>query len=129
MTVKNLLLGAALFALPGSALAFEGDAKAGSMVFKKCMACHSATEAKNKVGPHLVGIVGKPVASVEVYKYSDALIAFAAGGKVWDELTLGAYLAAPKAVVPGGKMAFAGLKKPEDIVNIIAYLKNPALAK
>ncbi len=129
MTLKILLAAATLAVLPGSAFAIEGDAKAGSMVFKKCMACHSATEPKNKVGPHLVGIVGKPVASVEGYKYSPAMTAFAAGGKVWDEATLSAYLAAPKAVVPGGKMAFAGLKKPEDLANIIAYLKDPASAK
>jgi cytochrome c len=65
------------FAAPTAALA-DGDAVAGAKVFKKCAACHVATEAKNRVGPHLVGIVDRPIASVEDYKYSNAMTAHAA---------------------------------------------------
>lgn len=105
-----------------------GDAKAGAMVFKKCAACHTATEPVNKVGPSLMGVVGRPVATAPGYSYSSAMQAFGAG-KVWDEATLTTYLANPRFVVKGTKMSFAGLKAPADIVNVIAYLQDPASAK
>ena len=77
-----------------------------------------------KVGPTLKGVVGRKVASVEGYKYSDAMKAFGATGAVWDEATLAAYLPDPRAYVPGTKMAFAGLKNPQEVADIIAYLKS-----
>lgn len=106
------------FAMPASAQ----DAEAGEKVFRKCKACHVADEAKNKVGPHLVGIFDRKPGTVEGFKYSDAMIAYGAD-HVWDEATLTAYLADPKGAVKGTKMAFAGLKKPEDVANLLAYLK------
>ncbi|MGV3550020.1 c-type cytochrome [Rhizobium sp.] len=105
-------------------LAQAADPAKGAVVFKKCLACHTATEATNKVGPTLQGVVGRPIATIEGYKYSGAMKDYGAG-KVWDEAALAAYLAAPKKVVKGTYMAFAGLKKPEDIADVIAYLKNP----
>ena len=103
----------------------EGDAAAGAVVFKKCAVCHTATEPVNKVGPTLMGLIGRPVASVEGYSYSPAMKAFGTG-KVWDETLLTEYLPNPKVLVKGTKMAFPGLKNPDDIANVIAYLKNPA---
>ena len=119
-----LALAAAFLCLAAPALA-EGDAIAGKAVFKKCMACHS-TEPVTKVGPTLSGIIGRPVASIEDYNYSGAMRAFGEGGKQWNEGLIAEYLMAPKAMVPGTRMTFAGLKKIEDIANLIAYLKNPA---
>lgn len=127
MKMMTAMLAAAFTLTAGAALA-DGDAKAGSIVFKKCGACHTATEATNKVGPSLMGVVGRPVASVEGYSYSPAMKAFAAG-KTWDDATLTTYLADPKGVVKGTKMGFVGLKKAEDVANVIAYLKDPAAAK
>jgi len=75
-----------------------------------------------------MGVVGRPVASVEGYEYSAGMKAFGEG-KVWDEAELAAYLPKPRDLVKGTKMAFAGLAKPEDIENVIAYLKDPASAK
>ncbi len=124
MKLQCLVL-AAVVAMPAGIAFADGDPVAGAKVFKQCMACHTATEAKNKVGPTLMGIIGRPVASVADYKYSPAMTTFGQG-KVWSEEELAAYLPKPKDLVPGTKMAFAGLKKPEDIANIIAYLKNPA---
>ncbi len=118
----SILAGLALALAPTLALA-EGDAVAGKEVFKKCMACHSPAETKNKVGPHLVGIVGRKTASVEGFKYSDAMKAKGAEGLVWDEANLTIYLKAPKAFVVGTKMTFSGLKEDADIANVIAYLK------
>ena len=99
----------------------EGDAAAGETVFKKCAACHTVEAGKNKVGPSLHAVVGRAPAAVEGFKYSKGMMEFAEG-KVWDEATLAAYLANPKGVVKGTKMAFAGLKDEGDIANVIAYL-------
>jgi cytochrome c len=114
------LLGLGLMA--GTALA-DGDAVKGEQIFKKCMACHSVTDKTNKVGPYLVGVVGRKVASIEGFNYSDSMKEYAATGAVWDEATLNTYLENPKAVVTKTKMAFAGLKKEDERADLIAFLK------
>ncbi|MEZ5791599.1 MAG: cytochrome c family protein [Nitratireductor sp.] len=116
----GLFAGVALFA--GQALALEGNAEDGAKVFKKCAVCHIAEEAKNKVGPTLNGVIGRVPGTVADYKYSKAMTEFGSG-KVWDEAQLTTYLADPKGVVKGTKMAFAGLKKEQDVADVIAYLK------
>jgi cytochrome c len=103
--------------------ALAQDAAAGKNVFKKCMACHAADKDQNKVGPHLVGIVGRAAASIEGFAYSDAMKAKGTEGLVWDDANITAYVKAPKEFIAGNKMAFAGLKKDEDIANLLAYLK------
>lgn len=105
-----------------STASYAQDAALGAKVFKKCMACHAIDE-KNKIGPSLKGIIGRKAATVEGFKYSDAMLAKGAEGVVWDEATLAAYLPDPKAWVPGTKMAFPGLKKPEEVTDLIAFLK------
>ena len=119
-TMIAALTAAVLFAVPAHA---EGDAARGEKVFAKCKACHEVEKGVNKVGPTLKGVIGRKAASVEGYKYSEAMIAKGAEGVVWDEATLTAYLPDPKAFVPKTKMAFAGLKKPEEVADVIAYLK------
>lgn len=114
---------AAALAVVAAAGAAHADAEAGKKVFNKCKACHKVEEGKNGVGPSLHGVVGRPVASLEGYKYSDAMKAFGEGGKVWDEATLTTYLHDPKKAVPGTKMAFAGLKKDEEITDVLDYIK------
>ncbi len=113
----------AVFLLAAGPAQADGDAAKGEQVFKKCMACHTVNDKTNKVGPHLVGIVGRPVASVEDYKYSDDMKAYGAAGAVWDEAALQAYLEKPKAVVAKTKMAFAGLNKEDERADLIAFLK------
>jgi cytochrome c len=108
----------ALLAATGPALA-SGDVEAGKKVFNKCKACHDISEGKNKVGPTLKGVMGRTAGTVEGYAYSDAM---KASGIVWNEDTLEKYLADPKALVADGKMQFPGLKKEEEIENIIAYI-------
>ncbi|WP_425040467.1 c-type cytochrome [Primorskyibacter sp. S187A] len=113
-------LGVMLVTLP---LHAEGDPAKGEKVFRKCKACHAVGDgAKNKVGPHLNGIVGQAAGANPDFKYSDSLKASAADGLVWDDATLGAFLAKPKDVVAKTKMSFPGLKKDADIANVIAYL-------
>lgn len=119
-TVFAALASAVLFTVPAHA---EGDATAGAKVFNQCKACHDIEKGVNKVGPTLKGIIGRKAASIPDYKYSEAMAAKGAEGLVWDEANLLTYLANPKAFVPKTKMAFGGLKKPEDEVNLIAFLK------
>ncbi|MFH1517471.1 MAG: c-type cytochrome, partial [Pseudomonadota bacterium] len=103
----------------------EGDADAGEKVFKKCAACHAVGDgAKHKVGPELNDLIGRTAGSAADYKYSKPMMAAGEGGLVWDDTTLAEYLANPKGMVKGTKMAFAGLKKDDDIANVLAYLKS-----
>ncbi len=106
----------------GAALA-DGDAVKGEKTFKKCMACHAIADKTNKVGPHLAGLVGRKVAMVEGYAYSDSMKEYAATGAVWDEAALLAFLENPKAVVAKSKMAFPGIKKEDEREDLIAFLK------
>jgi S-disulfanyl-L-cysteine oxidoreductase SoxD len=95
----------------------------GEKVFKKCSACHKVGEgARNGTGPLLNGIVGRPAGTVEGFKYSKPLTEMAAAGLVWDEPSIQAYIENPKGFMKGTRMAFAGLKKPEDRAAVIAYL-------
>ena len=126
MRITTMLFGSALavsLALPAFAQS-AGDPAAGKKVFNKCMACHAVgPTAKNKVGPELNGIVGEAPAAVEGYSFSAGLKEYATTHPVWTEADLTTWLTNPRAVVPKTKMAFPGLKKPEDIANVIAYLK------
>lgn len=98
---------------------------AGEKVFKKCTACHKVGEgAKNSTGPQLNGIVGRAAGTAEGFKYSKPLMDMAAGGLVWDDAALHAFLENPKGFMKGTKMSFAGLKKPEDRDAVIAYLSS-----
>jgi cytochrome c len=119
--VRGWILAAAPAAMlaAGPALA-DGDAAAGEKVFVKCKTCHTLEAGKNKVGPSLAGLIGRPAGSLADFNYSDAM---KASGLTWDEATLNEYLADPKGKVPGNKMVFAGVKKDEDRANLIAYLK------
>ncbi|CAA7619410.1 cytochrome c family protein [Magnetospirillum sp. UT-4] len=104
---------------PAPAPAPPGDAAAGAKVFNQCKACHTVEPGKNRVGPSLHGIVGRPSGKVEGFKYSPAM---AGANLTWTPENLDKYLADPKGFIPGNKMAYAGLKKPEDRANVIAYL-------
>jgi cytochrome c len=100
--------------------AMAADPVAGEKAFAVCKACHKVGEgAKNGVGPTLNGVVGRTAASVEGYKYSDAM---ASSGLTWDEATLAEYLKNPKVKVPGAKMMFPGVKDDTKLADIIAYL-------
>ncbi len=101
--------------------ASPGNAEAGATVFKRCMACHSVgPDAKSGVGPVLNGVVGRAAGVYPGYDYSAAN---RNSGLTWDEPTLKTYLRAPRKLVPGTKMTFAGLSKDQDIADVIAYLK------
>jgi cytochrome c2 len=111
-------------AVTAPAPAQEGNAEEGAEVFKKCRACHDVgPEAKNKVGPLLNGIIGRPAGTVDGFNYSDANKQAGSKGLVWTEDVMFKYLEAPLSFMPGTKMAFAGLKDAQDRKDVIAYLK------
>ena len=99
------------------------DAAAGAKVFARCKACHTVEDDKNKVGPSLNGVVGRTAGTHEGFKYSKAMQEAGANGMVWDDANLTAYLKDPKGFIKGNKMAFPGLKKEDELANVIAYLK------
>jgi cytochrome c len=111
-----------------AALLAAADADAGKKVFGKCKACHGLDKGgKNKVGPNLWDIVGRPVAGGEGFKYSGALKDI--GGN-WSYEALDAFLASPKTFAKGTRMSFSGVKDETDRANLIAWMRtfsdNPA---
>jgi len=99
----------------------SADPAKGADVFKKCAACHNATKGgPNALGPNLWGVLGEPIGAGHAgFPFSDAL---KSKGGNWDWQSMSDWLHSPKAFAPGTKMTFAGLSKPEDRANIIAYL-------
>jgi cytochrome c len=125
---------AAVIALPmasGDVMAMDDTAKIKKMVkrgkkvaIKQCVACHDITQDKqNRVGPPLWGVYGKSAGWVEGYQYSEAHLS-KKDSVTWDEATLDAYVQDPKAVIPGNKMVYAGLKKEKQRKNLIEFLKS-----
>lgn len=119
----TLFLGAAmLFAPIGGA--FAQDAAAGQRVFNQCRACHTINEGgRNGVGPNLHGVWERAAGSVDGFRYSAAMREKGGEGLVWNEENLRAYLTNPREVVPRGSMAFAGVRNPEQLTNLLAYLE------
>jgi cytochrome c len=121
---RAIAAGLAAVALAATAWAQEGNPEEGAEIFKKCRACHDVgPAAKNKVGPILNGIIGRKAGTIEGFEYSDANKASGAQGLVWTEEVMFQYLENPLVYMKGTKMAFAGLKDPQDRKDVIAYLK------
>ena len=99
----------------------SADPAKGAEVFKKCAACHvSAKGGANGLGPNLWNVVGEEIGKgAGGFAFSDAL---AGKGGAWAWASLNEWLTSPKKYAPGTKMTFAGLSKPEDRANVIAYL-------
>ncbi|MGI3210849.1 c-type cytochrome [Roseovarius tibetensis] len=97
----------------------SADASKGERVFNQCRACHQVEDGNNGVGPHLYGVVARDVGSVDGFNYSGAL---GEAADVWNAEELYAFLENPAEYAPGTSMGYAGLSKPEDRVNVIAYL-------
>ena len=108
---------AALLSTPALA---AGDAAKGKAVFARCAICHTVEkDAGNGVGPDLFGIYGRKAASVEGFNYSGPL---KASGITWNEENLEKWIAGPAKMVPGTKMAFAGISNHSQVEDVIAYL-------
>ena len=122
MNLRNVLiaLSVATSCYTQLAAASEGDPSSGANVFSaQCSICHSVKEGKNKIGPSLAGIVGRPAGSVPTFAYSDAM---KNSGVKWSKETLDSYLSNPRAMIPGIKMPYQGLPDDKLRLDLIAYL-------
>ncbi|NNE51768.1 MAG: cytochrome c family protein [Sulfitobacter sp.] len=106
-----------------AALMAEADIGKGESVFRKCSACHKVEDGANAVGPHLYGVVGREIAAIDGFGYSGALTE---QGDAWTVENLNGFLENPRGWAPGTTMGFAGLNKPTDRANVIAYLDSLA---
>ena len=128
-----LVVAAALCLAITGGPAAAGDAAAGEKVFKKCKACHTIQEGKNKVGPSLFGVVGRPAGIVAKFRYSSSVNAAAEKGLVWTAENIIAYLENPKEFLKDylgakkvkNKMLFK-LKSLPQRQNVAAYLEQVA---
>ncbi len=111
---------AVAIAVPAGPARADGDMEEGKKVFRKCMVCHDTAPGKHKLGPSLAGVFGRKAATAAGFRFSPAL---QKSGLVWDDKTLHAYLENPNRAVPGGRMAFAGLRSEKERADVIAYLK------
>ena len=123
--IGAIVVALSFLATSGGAWA-AGDASKGKRIFNRCKACHALEEGKKRIGPSLYGLFGRTSGTAAGYSYSSAM---KKAKIVWSEKTLNEYLAAPRKVVKGTKMAFPGLKKKEDRENVIAYLKEATKPK
>lgn len=95
------------------------DAGAGERLWRQCSACHQLEPGANGVGPYLHGLVGRPIAAVDGFGYSDALAGL--GGE-WTPEEISAFIAAPREYASGTAMSYAGMRDIEDRANLVAYL-------
>jgi cytochrome c len=111
-------LGVAAVLIVGALPAAAADADHGKQVFNACAACH--TEKPQALGPSLKGVFGRKAATLEDFRYSNPM---KRANLVWDEASLRDFIADPQAKVKGNRMPFGGLNKPEDLDDVIAFLK------
>jgi cytochrome c len=123
MTVQ---FAAACAAIPAAMLlagpAIAGDPAAGKLVFNaQCAMCHTiSTGGANLLGPNLHGVVGRTAGTLKGFAYSPAM---KSAGFIWTSEKLTAYLPAPGAMVPGTKMAYAGLRPAKKVDDLVAFLE------
>lgn len=98
-----------------------GDAAAGEALTRKCTTCHTFEKGgAHKVGPNLWNVVNADIAAKDGYAYSEAMTSLEG---TWTYQDLSVFLTKPKDYVPGTKMAYIGMKKPEDRADLLAYLR------
>jgi len=115
-----LTLGA--FLAGAAASADSGDVKAGEKIFAQCKACHKIdASGSSGIGPNLNKVLGRKSGTLPGFRYSPAMVA---AKRVWTDAALDLYLAAPARAMPGSRMPFAGLSKPADRRNVIAYIRS-----
>jgi len=98
----------------------SADYNRGRRTFKLCQSCHTLNEGgQNLVGPNLYGVFGREIGAVEGFTYSKAV---EDSDIVWTPEILAEWLESPRNFLPGNKMSFAGVRKPEDRTAVIAYI-------
>lgn len=104
-----------------AALVAAADLAAGEKLFRRCGACHKLEDGKNGAGPSLHDVVGRDIASVDGFTYSDALKGL---DGTWTVEKLSSWIENPRAFAPGNRMGFPGLKDEQDRANLIGYLQS-----
>ena len=112
------IVGATLITVVTGAPAAAADAEHGKALYQACAACHA--DGGNGMGPNLKGVFGRKSGTLEDYRYSPAMLR---ANLVWDEANLKAYIADPQAKIKGNRMPFGGLTEPNDLDDVVAYLK------
>lgn len=110
-------------AIDYNALYASADAAAGEGLWRNCRSCHSLEEGRNGTGPSLHGVVDREIDAMAGFNYTGALLQV---GTHWTVENLARFLEAPRSVAPGTSMSYAGLRDPQDRVNLIAYLASQA---
>jgi len=106
---------------PSTAIANMTSMERGAILYKRCKACHTLDEGeRHKVGPNLWGVFGQTAGAREDFNYSTAM---AGSDIIWDDTTVSAYLTRPSEYIPGNRMSYAGLRKEEDRLALIEYLR------
>jgi cytochrome c len=117
MRLRTLAATAAFTAvLATSSLA--ADAEHGKALFAPCAACH--TDRADALGPNLKGVYGRKSASLDDYRYSNAM---KRANLVWDDDNLRAYIKDPQSKVKGNRMPYGGMSEVKDVDDVVAYLK------
>jgi cytochrome c len=114
-----LLVSMIVASVPGRAA--DGDSRHGAQIYQRCLACHSLEY--NRSGPKHCGVFGRQAGTLPSYSYSTAM---KGSGITWDEQSLDRFLENPLKTLPGTKMAYAGVKDPQERRDLIAYLKQAA---
>ena len=101
------------------------DGDRGRELFSQCKRCHQVGNgAAHRIGPHLNNVLGRLAGSHPDFRYSRAMKQAGAGGLVWDHANLDAFLAAPRALVPGSRMSFGGIEAVDDRAALIRWLQS-----
>ena len=101
----------------------SADVSAGERVARRCASCHTFDSGMaDGTGPHLYGVLGRAVASVDGFNYSSAMQEYATTTPDWHYENLFNFLENPRRYISGTAMSFAGLRDVQDRINLIAYI-------
>ena len=118
------MLAFAVLTVLATARAQAADAQRGKALYQECKRCHQAGRgARHRIGPHLNDVFGRRAASLARFRYSPAMKRAGAGGLIWTEATLDAFVANPRKLVPRSRMSYAGMPAAGDRADLLAWLR------